>query len=111
MNNNYKITIKVGGKVVESNKVLENTAVEDDGRTTSRFVRGSGIPEEFFEDDEELYSRELYVGGDEVDEENLPSETEKSYFFEKVEDYDKNVNFKSCIPKIDHDKKTVVFEF
>ena len=115
-NNNtteYKVLVTVDGKTVPCNQYLENIQSAGDG-TVSMFVRGSGIPPEFFEDEEELYSRELYFTGDLVDvddgdDERFPSKTEPSLWFENIEDYDKETNFRKCFPVVDHEKKTMTF--
>lgn len=70
----------------------------------------------FFENDDELYSRELYVFGggvdiDGADDENIPSTVEPSYFYENVDDFDAEANAKTCIPVINYDNKTVTFDF
>ena len=117
----YKILVTVDGKTVPSNQYLENIQSADGG-TVSMFVRGSGIPPELFEDEEELYSRELYVTGDLVDvddgdDERFPSKTEPSLWFENIEDYDDwfendgETNSKKCFPVVDHEKKTITFAF
>ena len=117
-NNNtteYKVIVRVSGQTVSYKEYLENIDMSEDG-SVSRFVRGSGIPESFFEDDEELYSRELYVTGNlvEIDadeQDRFPSQTEPALWFETIEDFDSETNFKSCIPVIDHRNKTITFNF
>lgn len=111
----YKVTVRVSGQPVSYKEYLENIDMFEDG-SVSRFVRGSGVPESCFEDDEELYSRELYVTGDLVDvdddePERLPSQTEPALWFETIEDFDNNTNYKSCIPVVDHENKTITFDF
>lgn len=111
----YKVLVTVDGKAVPCDQYLENVQSADGG-TVSAFVRGSGIPPEFFENEEELYSRELCVTGDLVevddgDDGRLPSKTEPSLWFETVEDYDGETNFRKCFPVVDRGKKTITFAF
>lgn len=112
----YKIVMTVDGKAVDPAGVLVNVDLGNDNRTVCTFVRASGIPDDFFENDDELYSRELYVFGggvdiDGADDENIPSTVEPSYFYENVDDFDAEANAKTCIPVINYDNKTVTFDF
>ena len=115
MSTEYTVVVTVDGNPVGYDQYLENLQQEEDG-SVSTFVRGSGIPPEFFEDEDELYSRELYVTGDHVDvddedEGRLPSQTVPARWFDSVEDYDGNVNFRECVPVVDETDKTITFSF
>ena len=112
----YRIVMTVDGKPVDPASVLTNVDLGNDDRTICTFVPNSGIPEEFFANDEELYSRELYTGGAEIDldggdDENVPSTTEPSYFYENIDDFDAQANAKTCIPVIDCGGRTIRFDF
>ena len=112
----YRIVITVDGRPVDPTRVLTNVDLGNDDRTVCTFVRDSGIPEEFFANDEELYSRELYTSGAEInidggDDQNLPSMTEPSYFYENIDDFDAETNVKTCIPSINYENRTITYAF
>jgi len=109
----YRIVMTVDGKPVDPADVFTNVDLGDDGRTVCRFVRDSGIPEEFFTlaHEEELYKRELYTSGAEIDidgedDQNLPSTAEPSYFYETLDDFDAWANAKTCVPAVDHGRRS-----